>query len=118
VSGVLIPGTDVVWLEVPYSALPGERKNVDTTLSNGKNYGFQMNAMRIVANKKFTDANPAAAELFAIMKLNINDVSAQNGMMAKGANTPKDINAHADGWIKAHQTQFDAWIEAAKKAAM
>ncbi|PKH01298.1 proline/glycine betaine ABC transporter substrate-binding protein ProX [Psychromonas sp. MB-3u-54] len=118
VSGVLIPGTDVVWLEVPYSALPGERKNVDTTLSNGKNYGFQMNAMRIVANKKFTDANPAAAELFAIMKLNINDVSAENGMMAKGANTPKDINAHADGWIKAHQTQFDAWIEAAKKAAM
>jgi len=118
VSGVMVPGTDVVWLEVPYSALPGERKDVDTTLSNGKNYGFQMNSMHIVANKKFTDANPAAAELFAIMKLNINDISAENGMMAKGANTPKDINAHADGWIKAHQKQFDAWIESAKKAAM
>jgi glycine betaine/proline transport system substrate-binding protein len=118
VSGVLVPGKDVVWLEVPFSSLPGERKNVDTTLSNGKNYGFQMNSMHIVANKKFTDANPAAAELFAIMKLNINDISAENGMMAKGANTLKDINAHADGWIQANQEQFDAWIEAAKKAAM
>jgi len=118
VSGVLVPGKDVVWLEVPFSSLPGERKNVDTALSNGKNYGFQMNSMHIVANKKFTDANPAAAKLFAIMKLNINDISAENGMMAKGANTLKDINAHADGWIKAHQKQFDAWIESAKKAAL
>lgn len=118
VSGVLVPGKDVVWLEVPFSALPGDRKNVDTTLSNGKNYGFQMNAMRIVANKKFTAENPAAAKLFAIMKLNINDISAENMMMSKGANKPKDIEAHANGWIKAHQKQFDAWIEAAKKAAM
>ncbi|MFT6928023.1 MAG: glycine betaine/proline transport system substrate-binding protein [Psychromonas sp.] len=118
VSGVLVPGKDVVWLEVPFSALPGERKNVDTTLSNGKNYGFQMNTMHIVANKKFAEANPAAAKLFAIMKLNINDISAENVMMSKGANKPKDIEAHANGWIKAHQKQFDAWIESAKKAAM
>ncbi len=64
VSGVLVPGKDVVWLEVPFSALPGERKNVDTTLANGKNYGFEMNSMKIVANKAFTQANPAAANLF------------------------------------------------------
>lgn len=31
VSGELVPGKDVVWLEVPFSALPGERENVDTT---------------------------------------------------------------------------------------
>jgi ABC-type proline/glycine betaine transport system substrate-binding protein len=43
---------------------------------------------------------------------------AENVMMAKGANKPKDIEAHADGWIKAHQEQFDAWIETAKQAAM
>jgi glycine betaine/proline transport system substrate-binding protein len=118
VSGVMVPGTDVVWLEVPHSALPGDRKNVDTTLSNGKNYGFQMNTMRIVANKKFADANPAAAKLFELMKLSINDISAENVMMTKGANKPKDIDAHANGWIKAHQQQFDAWIETAKKAAI
>lgn len=118
VSGVLVPGRDVVWLEVPFSALPGDRKNVDTTLANGKNYGFEMNAMRIVANKEFAEANPAAAKLFEIMKLNINDVSAENMMMSQGANKPKDIEAHANGWIKAHHKLFDSWIETAKKAAM
>ncbi|KGK19174.1 glycine betaine/L-proline ABC transporter substrate-binding protein ProX [Vibrio navarrensis] len=118
VSGVLVPGKDVVWLEVPFSALPGERKDVDTTLPNGKNYGFEMNSMRIVANKAFAEQNPAAAKLFAIMQVNINDVSAQNMMMSQGKNRSADIEAHVDGWIKAHQKQFDAWIEAAKKAAM
>ncbi|KYN83357.1 glycine/betaine ABC transporter substrate-binding protein [Vibrio cidicii] len=118
VSGVLVPAKDVVWLEVPFSALPGERKDVDTTLPNGKNYGFEMNSMRIVANKAFAEQNPAAAKLFAIMQVNINDVSAQNMMMSQGKNRSADIEAHADGWIKAHQKQFDAWVEAAKKAAM
>jgi glycine betaine/proline transport system substrate-binding protein len=118
VSGVLVPGKDVVWLEVPFSSLPGDRGDVDTTLPNGKNYGFQMNSMRIVANKAFTEENPAAAKLFEIMKLNINDVSAQNMMMSQGHNSSADIEAHVNGWIKAHQKQFNAWIEEAKKAAM
>ncbi|KLV04659.1 glycine/betaine ABC transporter substrate-binding protein [Photobacterium aquae] len=118
VSGVLVPGDDVVWLEVPFSALPGERKSVDTTLPNGKNYGFEMNSMRIIANKAFAEANPAAAKLFEVMTLNINDVSAQNMMMSKGKNSSADIEAHANAWIKANQKQFDAWIAEAKKAAL
>lgn len=118
VSGVLVPGKDVVWLEVPFSALPGERKGVDTTLANGKNYGFEMNSMKIVANKAFTEANPAAAKLFEVIKLDINAVSAQNMMMSKGKNSAADIEAHANGWIKANQALFDSWIEQAKKAAM
>ncbi|AQM20914.1 MULTISPECIES: glycine betaine/L-proline ABC transporter substrate-binding protein ProX [Vibrio] len=117
VSGVLVPGKDVTWLEVPFSALPGERKNIDTTLPNGKNFGFEMNSMLIVANKKFALENPAAAKLFEIMKLNINDISAQNMIMSKGKNSAKDIEAHANGWIKAHQSEFDSWIKTAKEAA-
>ncbi|MDO6525351.1 MULTISPECIES: glycine betaine/L-proline ABC transporter substrate-binding protein ProX [unclassified Motilimonas] len=118
VSGVLVPGKDVVWLEVPFSALPGERKDIDTTLSNGKNYGFEMNSMRIVANKEFTEKNPAAAKLFEIMKLDINAVSAQNMMMSQGKNSSADIEAHANGWIAANKATFDGWIAEAKKAAM
>ncbi len=118
VSGVLVPGKDVVWLEVPFSALPGERKGVDTTLKNGKNYGFEMNSMRIVVNKQFAAENPAAAKLFEIIKLNINDVSAQNMMMSQGKNSMADIESHVNGWIKANQSQFDAWVDEAKKAAM
>ncbi|MCQ1060673.1 glycine betaine/L-proline ABC transporter substrate-binding protein ProX [Photobacterium sp. ZSDE20] len=118
VSGVLVPGKDVVWLEVPFSALPGERKNIDTTLANGKNYGFEMNSMSIVANKEFAEKNPSAAKLFEIIKLNINDVSAQNMMMSQGKNSTADIESHVNGWIKANQKQFDAWIAEAKKASL
>ncbi|SHE33655.1 glycine betaine/proline transport system substrate-binding protein [Vibrio gazogenes DSM 21264] len=117
VSGVLVPGKDVVWLQVPFSALPGDRKNIDTSLPNGKNYGFEMNTMRIVANKKFAQNNPAAAKLFSLMKLNINDVNAENMMMSQGKNSSADIEAHANGWIKAHQKLFNSWIKQAKAAA-
>lgn len=103
---------------MPFSSLPGERKDIDTTLKNGKNYGFEMNSMRIVANKEFTEKNPSAAKLFEIIKLNINDVSAQNMMMSQGKNSAADIKTHVNGWIKANQTTFDGWIEEAKKAAM
>ncbi|MCG7498091.1 glycine betaine/L-proline ABC transporter substrate-binding protein ProX [Vibrio sp. Of7-15] len=117
VSGVLVPGKDVVWLEVPFSALPGERKNVDTTLANGKNYGFEMNSMRIIANKEFAANNPSAAKLFEIIKLNINDVSAQNMIMSQGKNSAADIESHVNGWIKSNQNLFDSWVNEAKKAA-
>ncbi len=116
VSGVLAPGKDVVWLEVPFSSLPGERKEVDTRLANGKNYGFEMNSMRIIAHRAFAEANPAAAKLFEIMKLPINDISAQNMRMRQGENSQADIERHVAGWIKAHQATFDGWIAEAKAA--
>ncbi len=55
VSDVLKPGKDVVWLQVPFSSLPGEQKNIDTKLANGANYGFPVNTMHIVANKAWAE---------------------------------------------------------------
>jgi glycine betaine/proline transport system substrate-binding protein len=112
-----VPGKDVTSLEVPFSSLPGERKNIDTKLANGKNYGFQMNKMHIVANKAFAAKNPAAAKLFAIMALPINDISAENMQMRAGQNKPADIERHADGWIAAHQKLVENWLAEARAAA-
>ncbi|MFO7642260.1 MAG: glycine betaine/L-proline ABC transporter substrate-binding protein ProX [Candidatus Competibacteraceae bacterium] len=117
VSGVLVPGRDVVWLQVPFSALPGERKGMDTTLPSGQNYGFQANNQRIIANLKFARENPAAAKLFSIMRLSANDISSQNLRMRDGEKSPSDIERHADAWIKAHQETFDGWIKEALQAA-
>ena len=117
VSDVLVPGKDVVWLQVPFSSLPGEQKDLDTKLPNGMNYGFTVNTMHIVANKAWTMKNPAAAKLFAEMKLPIADVNAQNARMHAGQASEADINAHVDGWIKAHQAQFDGWVKDALAAA-
>ncbi|MDO5290305.1 MAG: glycine betaine/L-proline ABC transporter substrate-binding protein ProX [Pseudomonadota bacterium] len=117
VSGVLRPGQEVVWLEVPFSSLPGEQAKLDTKLPNGKNYGFVLNTQHIVANKAFTDANPAAAKLFEVMKLPVGDINAQNLRMKDGENKPADLERHVDAWIKAHQKTFDGWIEQARAAA-
>ena len=117
VSGVLRPGKDVVWLEVPYSSLPGEQSKLDTKLPNGKNYGFTLNTQRIVANKAFTDKNPSAAKLFEVMRLPVGDINAQNERMKNGENSQAEIEAHTDAWIKGHQKTFDGWIKQAMAAA-
>jgi glycine betaine/proline transport system substrate-binding protein len=114
VSGVLVPSKDTVWLQVTHSAHPITK---DTALPNGQNYGFNVNAMKIVANGDIAVQNPAAAKLFEIAKLDINDVSGENMLINQGEKSEKDIERHAKSWIKAHQKTFDGWIEAAKKAA-
>ncbi|MAR90484.1 MAG: proline/glycine betaine ABC transporter substrate-binding protein ProX [Pseudomonadales bacterium] len=114
VSGVLVPGKDVIWLEVPYSANPN---GTDTALPNGKNYGFAINSERIVANKKWAEENPAAARLFAVMKLPVNDVSAENMLIRKGQDSQEDIMAHTRAWIKSHKKTYNKWLQEARKAA-
>lgn len=116
VSDVLVPGRDVVWLQVPFSSLPGAQKAVDTKLPDGVNYGFPVNNMHIVANKAWAEKNPAAARLFSVMQLPIADINAQNAMMHAGKSSEADIQGHVDGWIKAHQAQFDGWIKTALAA--
>jgi glycine betaine/proline transport system substrate-binding protein len=117
VSNELKPGHDVVWLEVPFSSLPGEQKNIDTKLPNGKNYGFVVNKQQIVANKAWAEKNPAAAKLFETMQLPVADINAENYLMSKGENKAADIERHTNAWIKAHQKTFDGWLEQARAAA-
>lgn len=116
VSDELKPGRDVVWLTVPFSATPGSQKNEDTALPNGKNYGFKPNNEHVVANKAWAEKNPAAAKLFSIVKLPLNDVNAQNQRMHAGESSSEDIQRHVDGWIHAHQATFDGWVKEAAAA--
>ena len=117
VSGVLVPGKDVTWLQVPFSSLPGENEKADTALPDGSNYGFQVNNQRIIANKAWAEANPAAAKLFEVMELSANDISAENLAMRDGEKSAEDIARHADAWIKGHRATFDGWLEEARAAA-
>ncbi len=117
VSDELKPGRDVVWLTVPFSATPGSQKNENTALPNGKNYGFKPNNEHVVANKAWAEKNPAAAKLFAIVKLPLADVNAQNQRMHAGESSSDDVQRHVDGWIHAHQATFDGWVKEAAAAA-
>lgn len=117
VSAVLRPGTDVVWLQVPFSASQGKDGKVDTQLPNGRNYGFMANQQQIVANRVFVEKNPAAGRLFEVMQLPVGDINAQNLRMNEGANSQQDLERHTDGWIRAHQATFDGWLAEARAAA-
>lgn len=117
VSGVLVPGEDTQWLEVPFTSLPGERTEVDTTLPDGRNTGFAVNTLRVVANKDFLDANPAAEKFFEKAVIPINDVSAENKLIKNGEDTEEDVKRHARQWIAEHRAEFDSWLQAARQAA-
>lgn len=113
VSGKLVPGKDVVFLQVTHSANP----NTDSTkLPNGADYGFNVNSQKIVANASVTTKHKDIAKLFDIVKLDVNDVSGENMLMAGGQNKEKDIARHTKMWLDQNSAKVNAWIKEAKAA--
>ncbi len=119
VSAILKPGKDVVWLEVPFTSLPKELGKITEkdTSYQGKNLGFAIDSMRIVANKKFLADNPTAKRLFELVKISADDINAQNQLLTEGENSIADIRRHAQQWIKNNQDLFDGWVEDARTAS-
>lgn len=113
VSGKLVPGRDVVFLQVKYSAHP---VTASTKLANGADYGFNINSQKIVANASVKTKHKDIAKLFDIIKLSVNDISGQNMLMAKGQKKDKDIQRHAKMWLKMNKSKVDAWVKEAKSA--
>lgn len=114
VSGALVPGEDVEWLSVPYTSLP-DGAEAETEFDD-RNLGFAVDNMYILASDAFLDANPAAAKLFQEIVIDVNDISAQNRMMAEGADSSDDIDAHVDKWIAENRSAYDGWLDAARAA--
>ena len=115
VSGALVPGRDVEWLAVPHTALPdGDSGNTEF---EGKNLGFAVDSIGVVARNDFLEANPAAKKLFEVAKLDINDISAENKLITDGENTSEDIDKHVADWIADNQAEFDGWLSEARAAA-
>ena len=115
VSGVLVPGENVEWLEVSETSLPDGR--TDDTTFEGKNLGFAVNSLRVVANNEFLEANPAAKAVFEEAKLDINAVSAQNKKMQDGEDDLEDIERHVSEWIESNQETYNSWVKAGCDAA-
>lgn len=115
VSGVLIPGENVQWIEVPYSSLPDGRK--EQTKFEDREMGFAVNSIRVIANNSFLEANPAAAKWMELATISINDVSAQILEMRDGKDSMEDMRAWFAAWKEAHKAEWDGWLEAARAAA-
>lgn len=115
VSQVLRPGVDVEWLEVPFTSLPDDAKD-NTLLPDGRNVGFSVNTIRIIANNDFLKKSPAAKRWFELVTIPIEDVNAENLKINDGEKSEEDIRRHAESWIAANQAKFDAWLDEAKAA--
>ncbi|MBE0576252.1 MAG: glycine betaine/L-proline ABC transporter substrate-binding protein ProX [Desulfuromonadales bacterium] len=120
------PGEDVVWINVP-EIMPTEaqKDQVDRLTASGITgavsdpikLGFVVADIQIVANKEFLAENPAAKEFFKQFTLPLGDINAQNTLMEEGEKSQKDIERHAQEWIKKNQETWNSWLEAARNAA-
>ncbi|MDY6806716.1 MAG: glycine betaine/L-proline ABC transporter substrate-binding protein ProX [Cyanobacteriota bacterium] len=118
VASVLKEGEDAVWLEVPFTSLPeaqGKTTKEDTSVE-GKNLGFAVDRVRVVANEAFLQANPAAKRWFELFEIPTEDINAESLRIHNGEDRPEEIRSHALEWVKNNQEQFDRWLEEASKA--
>jgi len=127
----LIPGDNVVWLAVEHeNVLDGSTTGAfdfddfppaalgPEYCTNDPCYtGFAAADIRVVANKEFLAANPAARSLFEDVTLTVVDVALQNVRYDNGENTTEDVHRHAAEWIEANRAQVDEWLTAARDAA-
>lgn len=122
----LKPGKDVVWINVPeIKPLEAQAESVDRMTVSGiegavtdpVKLGFVVSDIRIVANQKFLDENPAAKRFFEIFSMPLGDINEQNTRMNEGEKSQKDIERHVDEWIAKNQDKWNGWLEEARKAA-
>ena len=124
--GMLTPGEDVVWIEVPFASLPEEQKEFeDQTTVEGVtgcvddpcDMGWPANDIRPVANSQFLEENPAVRKLLEVASIPLDDIFAQNARMFEGEDSEADLERHAEEWIANNRDQVDQWLEEARAAA-
>lgn len=127
----LVPGTGVLWV-----SLGSNDAVLDGSTASGVDFsaaapaalgdactgdpcwlGWEAADVLITANADFAAANPAAVALFEIVRLPVEDVSAQNARYDAGENTESDVRRHAAEWIAANRSLVDGWLSHAEKAA-
>ncbi|MEC5293442.1 MULTISPECIES: glycine betaine/L-proline ABC transporter substrate-binding protein ProX [unclassified Aurantimonas] len=119
----LVPGEDVVWIEVPEVDLPESLMNladaatmegVDGCVSDPCTLGFPANDIVPVVNTAFLEDNPAVRTLLEEVSIPLSAIFAQNAAMNEGDD---DIEAQAAAWIEDNRAEVDGWLDAARAAA-
>ena len=119
----LVPGEDVVWIEVPEVDLPGDlmeladaatMSGIKGCVSDPCTLGFPANDIVPVVNTEFLDENAAVRALLEEVSIPLADIFKQNAAMNAGDD---DIEAQAAAWIEDNRADVDGWLEAARAAA-
>lgn len=118
----LVPGEDVMWIEVPEVNLPEDLmdladaatlEGVEGCVNDPCMLGFPANDIVPVINSAFADENPAVRTLLEEVEIPLTDIYAQNAAMNEGDD---DIEAQAAQWIEDNRAAVDGWLEAARAA--
>ncbi len=116
VASVLNPHQDVIWLNVPHTTFPDQYQQKitakDTSIGD-LNLGFIVDRMRVVGNKNFIDANPAARKFLELVQIPVEDINRQNQRLKEGENTPDRIRSHVEEWMNNHP-EFETWVDTAR----
>jgi ABC-type proline/glycine betaine transport system substrate-binding protein/ABC-type amino acid transport substrate-binding protein len=121
--GTLVPGKDVVWIQVPFASLPPDMKDLgrQTTIKDVPGcandpcaMGFPPNDIRVVANAQFLTRFPDIKRLLEAVQIPLKDISRQNAKMLAGEDDSDDIRRHALQWITANRDKVHRWLRAAK----
>ncbi len=122
----LKPGEDVMWINVPEIMPTDAQKTakdrmtvdgVEGAVSDPVKLGFVVSDIRIVANKKFIEKNPAAKKFFEVFALPLSDINEQNTLMNEGQKSQQDIERHVEAWIAKNNDKWNGWLAEARKAA-
>jgi len=116
--GLLAPGKDVVWIEMPNATEETTVAGVEGCVDDPCALGWQANDIRPVANKEFLKNNPAVRAVLKNARIPLDDIFAQNAKMNEGDDSPEDIQRHASEWIEANSDLVNGWLEKAREAAM
>ena len=120
--GTLVPGQDVVWLEVPFPSLPEGQKHAENQITvkgipgcgtDPCAMGFPPSDIRVVANTEFLKRNPAVRRLAEVVEIPLGDIDAQNARMIDGEDDNEDIRRHAQEWIHKNRGKVDQWLKTA-----
>jgi len=122
----LRPGQEVVWLPIPYDALPkGVSKPETHEVKDVEGCAGGQNPCRMavgpwnwrtLANKEFAEKNKAAVAFIEKAKWPLTTWSNWEGELGKGAKTNAEMKRIADEWIAANQAEFDSWVKAGLEA--
>ncbi|MFO7799876.1 glycine betaine/L-proline ABC transporter substrate-binding protein ProX [Rhodohalobacter sp.] len=113
--GKVTPGSEVQWLHVPVSG----REQIDKLEGASRSpitLGFDLNDIRVVANREFLNRYPDLRALFENVRIPLEDIQEQNAAMAGGEGSISDIRQHAREWIDDHRDDLrnpliDAGVE-------
>jgi ABC-type proline/glycine betaine transport system substrate-binding protein/ABC-type amino acid transport substrate-binding protein len=120
--GTLVPGQDVVWIEVPFAGLPKEKDNLTNQITiegvpgcvnDPCAMGFPPNDIRVVASTQFLKKHPDIRRMLELVQIPLEDISRQNARMLDAEDDDEDIRGHALEWIAGNREKIDSWLKAA-----